>query len=161
MRFYRRFLVFVGMALSLLALTAMPSAHAEAASPVNGFWLTENHSAIVELHSCGQRTCGRFAWLKDEEGGQISRDFHNHDPALRDRLICNLQFISDFTAIDSTHYEDGDIYNPEDGLTYSADMTVMDHETLKIHGYVLLPILGQGEIWKRVTFKPTCGARLP
>lgn len=92
------------------------------------------------------------------ENGDISRDTNNPDPALRQRPLCHMQFMGGFTpdADRQGHYTDGWIYNPRDGGIYSAEMTLIDHGTLKLRGYLFFPFLGESQIWKRATTMPTC-----
>ena len=43
----------------------------------------------------------------------------------------------------------GRVYNPRDGKTNRIEMKVLDRETLKIRGYIGIPLLGQSQICKR------------
>ena len=52
-------------------------------------------------------------------------------------------YAGDFT------WEDGWIYDPNNGNTYSCEMTLIDHKTLKIRGYIGITLFGRTEIWTR------------
>lgn len=45
--------------------------------------------------------------------------------------------------------EGGKVYDPESGNEYKAKMTLVDNKTLKLRGYILIPLLGRTEVWTR------------
>jgi len=42
-------------------------------------------------------------------------------------------------------YNNGWIYSPRSGSNYTARMTLKDRDTLDLHGYVLVPFLGESQ----------------
>ena len=122
--------------------------------PIVGLWVTEDQDATVELYECDRQICGRFSWLKD-----IRNDIHNPDPKKRNQSLCNMQFIGEFNKDEAGHYSGGWIYNPEDGATYDAEMKLIDHDMLHLHGYVVVPLFGQSQVWKRTLSSPDCNTR--
>jgi len=118
-----------------------------------GRWLTDGGKSQVEIRSCGETLCGEIVWLKEPntEAGQPKTDERNPDEAMRDRPILGLRLLSGFVR-DGTKdaWRDGKIYNPEDGKTYSATMTLEKPDRLKVRGYVGLPLFGKSQVWSRV-----------
>jgi uncharacterized protein (DUF2147 family) len=53
-------------------------------------------------------------------------------------------------------YTDGWIYSPLHGATFQAEMTLVDHNTLDLHGYIFIPALGQSQTWTRAKSLPSC-----
>lgn len=118
--------------------------------PVTGLWYTEDRDGIVELYPCAAHICGRFYWLKDAEAnGDMSHDTHNPDSDLRARPLCGLTFMTGFVPNGKGHYADGTIYSPRDGANFNAEMTLADHHTLNLRGYILLSVFGETQSWKR------------
>lgn len=46
-------------------------------------------------------------------------------------------------------WKDGDIYDPENGKTYSTYMYLKDKHTIKVRGYVGISLVGRTETWAR------------
>lgn len=137
----------------ILALSCFMVPAAVAETPV-GTWLTEEGKSRIEISRCGEELCGRIVWLREpnEPDGSPKLDDENPDPQLRDRPILGLQILSGFTRAseDGTEWEDGTIYNPENGKTYSCTIAVREDGTLRVRGYVGIPLLGETQIWQRV-----------
>jgi uncharacterized protein (DUF2147 family) len=133
-----------------------PAEAATAALATNpiGVWATEAEKSHVRIEACGAKLCGTVIWLKEplDDKGQEKTDIRNADQGLRARKILGLAILSEFVKSkdDPAVWEDGKIYNPEDGKIYSCTLTVKDGATLRVRGYVGIPLLGETQIWKRV-----------
>jgi uncharacterized protein (DUF2147 family) len=151
-------------AVALGAFVAFTGAGAAQAAEVFGIWLVESEDAHVEIYRCTDpkmgAVCGRVVWLKGPVNPDKSiapsveevHDVYNSDPKLRGRKLLNLDFMWDFKP-DPDHpgsYIDGHIYNAQDGDTYRAKLTLKNDNELVLRGYVLMPLLGESQIWTRV-----------
>jgi len=118
---------------------------------VFGFWLIKNQRAVVEIVPCGEKACGYIVWLKEplDRAGQPKTDAKNPDQDLRARTLCGIQLISDFKKTEAGAWSGGSLYSPRDGQAYSASMKLGGADTLKLRGYLLLPLLGQTQVWTR------------
>jgi uncharacterized protein (DUF2147 family) len=117
-----------------------------------GEWWTENNE-------------GRIRFTRDKDGtyrgtttccvpakptkDHPAIDSHNPNPKLRGRSTVGIVLIWKLTYEDG-EYNDGYVYNPRDGDTYRFEAKILDRNTLKIRGYMGIPLLGQSQIWKRV-----------
>jgi uncharacterized protein (DUF2147 family) len=123
----------------------------EAANPdaIEGIWLTENGKSKVQISEQGGHLSGRLIWLKDPlRDGKPKLDMHNESASLRGRPLIGLTLIHGF-SFKNGRWEDGKIYNPEDGKTYSCTLALKDPGTLEVRGYVLNPLLGKTQTWKK------------
>lgn len=139
--------LFAGFALVLFPVLAQAGA-----GNVLGYWFTEGNKSKVEIEPCGDKLCGKIVWLKEPKTkeGKDKTDAHNPDKSLRSRKILGLALLSDFVkGTDGNSWEDGKIYNPEDGETYKCTMTLQDDGTLEVRGYVGIPLFGKSQIWTR------------
>ena len=144
----------LGMAIPYLALVASPAAAADAAMTPIGVWATVGGGSHVKIEDCGGKLCGAIIWLKEplNKEGKDKVDSQNPDPSLRTRKLAGLALLSGFTQDQSNSnlWTGGEIYNPDDGKTYSCKLTVQGPRTLRVRGYVGLSILGKTQIWTRV-----------
>lgn len=129
-------------------LVAMLVAAPQAGEGVEGRWKTQTRNAIVEIQRCGSSICGRILTSDALRTNPDTRDTHNSNAQLRNRPLKNLQILSGFTA-DGANWNNGKIYNAEDGKTYSADITMAGPDQLKLRGCVFKPFC-RTQTWTRV-----------
>jgi uncharacterized protein (DUF2147 family) len=137
--------------IALLTMTALFSS-VEAAAPgdVVGKWLTEGGKSHVQLTQQGSSLKGTLIWLKEPlRDGKPKTDLQNPNAALKTRPLIGLTLLQGF-AFKSGQWQEGKIYNPEDGKEYSCTLTLKNADTLEVRGYVMNPVLGKTQTWKRV-----------
>ena len=153
-------------------LAAVPPAGAgapEDADAIVGLWRTapgEDGAAIIEIVRDGDRYRGTIVWLEkpvygpdEERPGQPKVDLENPDPKLRERPVLGLPLLEGFVWNARKHrWEGGTIYDPSNGKTYRCHLTLKDHDTLKVRGYIGFSMLGRTEIWHRVDRIPGSGS---
>ena len=143
-----------------VAIAAFP---ASAQTPsVMGTWLTASKAAQIQLASCVDPArgpvCGQIVKLldpKDDSGKPMAPeevvDARNTDPSLRGRKVLGMVMLYDFAKTsDPNSFESGTIYSGENGKTYKANLGLQADGTLRLRGYVGMPMLGETQIWTRV-----------
>ena len=123
------------------------SVPAFASDPAEGLWLTENERAVIEVQECDRGLCGAVYWII--EGG-MQYDEHNPDESKRTTPMCSLEILYGFKQKKSGEWSGGKIYKADEGDTYNANVRVENMDTLKLRGYVGVPLLGKTQSWKRV-----------
>jgi uncharacterized protein (DUF2147 family) len=120
--------------------------------PAHGYWLTENRKAIIRIAPCGADTCGRMVWVEDplDEAGRIKRDDKNEDIAKRARPICGLELVGGLMKRNDGAWQNGWLYNPRNGETYSAEIRALSPSELEVRGYLGVSLLGKSQVWTRV-----------
>ena len=122
---------------------------------IQGLWVDNKDPSrqkfAVMVEDCGSKVCGSLYWLKKplSANGLPKRDKHNPNEALRDRSLCGLQILTGFQPANDALWQDGEIYNPDDGLTFSSTMKLSPEGTLKIRGYVGISLFGKTLEWVR------------
>jgi uncharacterized protein (DUF2147 family) len=56
-----------------------------------------------------------------------------------------------FKPAEAGVWEDGTLYDPETGKTYSGTITLQPDGMLRLRGYIGTPLLGRNTIWTRHT----------
>ena len=118
----------------------------------SGTWLTEGGKSQIRLAHCGEALCGRIQWLKEpsDPTGKPKRDIRNPDPGKRARPIIGVDILMGMKPGEAADQWAGDIYNPEDGKTYQARLTLQDARTLQVKGCVLGGLICKSQAWSRV-----------
>ena len=135
--------------LGLLVLAATSSM--ALAADLQGVWLTEDKDAALTITNCGGQLCGWIVWLESptDRSGSLRLDQNNPDPAKQTQRICGLVVISGLKRSGPDTW-DGSVYNPQDGQTYSGNITVVSEKALEVRAYIGLPIFGRSQTWTRV-----------
>ena len=138
------------LAASLLSLTPAT----DNPDALMGRWLSSKKRNQVQIYKQGNKYYGRLIWMAepiDAATNQPKADGKNPDPKLRSRPLLHLTMMTDFCYKGNNVWSDGQVYNPEDGKSYSCELTLKDPNTLDVHGYVLgIPLLGKTRTWTRV-----------
>jgi uncharacterized protein (DUF2147 family) len=141
MKTMSRIAVLVGMlALSDVAL-ADPS----------GTWLTENGRSRIRIADCGGALCGTIVWLKepnDPDTGKPKVDKNNTDASKRGRPLIGVPIVLSMKPNGSSKWS-GQVYNAEDGKTYSGNIIEQGPNALKLEGCALGGLVCKGQTWTR------------
>jgi uncharacterized protein (DUF2147 family) len=144
--------------LTAAVLAPFGQSHAASADPT-GYWMkpdAERESKIY-VFKCGsgkRQLCAKIAWLKnplDSKGGPL-HDVRNENPSLRGRQIVGLPIFRGLTPSAPSTWT-GKIYNPEDGRTYSATLTVLSHKRIHLRGCKAWLLCGERQ-WFRTAAPP-------
>jgi uncharacterized protein (DUF2147 family) len=54
-----------------------------------------------------------------------------------------------FSYKDANLWEEGNIYDPKNGSTYSCTIKMINPNTLEVRGYIGVSIIGRTDIWTR------------
>jgi uncharacterized protein (DUF2147 family) len=123
---------------------------AQDADSIVGQWYTEEGRSIVEIYKCDTYYCGKILWLKypEDEEGREKVDKENPDETKRTRKLIGLNILWGFSYEGEDGWEDGKIYDPKNGKTYSCRIT-LDGDNLKVRGYIGFSLLGRTTVWTR------------
>ncbi len=128
-------------------------AQSSEADAVMGTWLVQDKNAKVEITKRGQKYFGKIVWLKEpnNEQGKPKVDKENPEKSQRSKPILGLEMLRDFVYDEDFEWDDGEIYDPKNGKTYSCVMTLSpDRKTLDVRGYIGISLIGRTQIWTRV-----------
>ncbi|QTN38765.1 DUF2147 domain-containing protein [Cryomorphaceae bacterium] len=138
------------LVLLLCASGAMPS-FAQQADDILGTWFTADNDSKVEITKKDGAYIGQIIWLSDpfeEDGKTPLIDDKNPNKELRNQPIQGMILMTGLKWKNG-EWDDGDIYDPESGNTYSAMATMPDKNTIKLRGYMGFSLLGRTTTWVR------------
>jgi uncharacterized protein (DUF2147 family) len=121
------------LALPALVLAAEPT----------GEWQVASGAAAIRIDDCNGALWGIVSW---EQVPGI--DQHNPNPAERNRPTLGLPILRDMRPTKPGLWE-GEVYNAQNGKTYSSRISLTAPDVLRIEGCVFGFICG-GENWTRI-----------
>jgi|TARA_B110000196_G_C21148026_1_gene667824 uncharacterized protein (DUF2147 family) len=143
---------YVGLILFILFSFSLQSSEKN----FTGYWLTPG--SIIEIKSCDESICAEITHIFVPEGiDPLSvLDENNSNAELRGRSLVGVNLFQELKKdyILNRTIEGGRVYNPNDGKSYKAKVTLLENNNLKVEGCVLF--LCQGEEWQPllVTINP-------
>jgi uncharacterized protein (DUF2147 family) len=140
----------------LLSMTAFVSQNTDG-DRLLGVWEPSNGRARVKVEKIGDKYFGRIVWLKEPvepTTGENKTDKNNPDASLRNVPLKGYRNLKDFVYKGGDIWDEGTIYDPLNGNTYSCTIKMTDKNTLDIRGYIGVSALGRTDIWKRLEIKP-------
>ena len=132
--------------------------HAATADPT-GYWYKPDaeRESKIQVFKCGSgksQLCAKIIWLKDptDSKGKALHDIRNEDPSMRDRPIVGLTIFAGLMPSAPATWT-GKIYNPEDGHTYAATLTMMSRTQITLRGCKAWLLCGEKQ-WLRTSAPP-------
>lgn len=147
------------LALSLVLVAAAPALAADDPDAIVGKWLNQKGTAHIDIYKADGKYFGKIVWLKepvyppdDKKGmaGQPKVDRENPDPARRKQPIIDLVILRNFVYAKDNKWEQGQVYDPENGKDYKCKMTLQGPDTLAVRGFIGFSLLGRTDTWTRV-----------
>jgi|TARA_B110000483_G_scaffold228575_1_gene291529 uncharacterized protein (DUF2147 family) len=146
----RRSLVIV----SMLLMFSISGVFAQKGDAILGTWLNQDEDAKIVITKVDSKFTGKIIWVKKDEeddGSKPNLDNNNPDESLQSRRVVGLEILSNLVWDEGDNeWDDGEIYDPKSGSTYSCYGELEDKNTLKLRGYVGISIIGRTAVWTKV-----------
>jgi uncharacterized protein (DUF2147 family) len=127
------------------------SSFAQNANDVLGKWLNKDKNAHIQIYKKGNTFYGKIAWLEESLNNPKKPllDEQNPDERLRARPILNLEILQNF-RFNNGVWEDGTIYDPKSGKTYSCKISLNGNDKLDVRGFIGISLIGRTDTWTKV-----------
>ena len=114
-----------------------------------GMWNSNLGKGRVEITKENDIYHGKLVWLKIPEypDGNPKLDKHNPDKLKQGEPLIGL-FVLNKIVFVKDHWDNGTIYDPESGKTYSCRITIKD-DKLEMRGYIGISQIGRTQTWTR------------
>lgn len=136
--------------LFILSIFFLPLIAQTDADKIIGKWFNEEKDGKVEIYKTGDKYFGKLIWLKtpNNEDGTPKLDKENPDDEMKKRELQGIVLLNDF-IYDDDEWEDGEIYDPKSGKTYSCYMEFESDGSLMIKGYIGVKWVGKTTYWTK------------
>ncbi|HAW20155.1 MAG TPA: DUF2147 domain-containing protein [Flavobacteriales bacterium] len=132
----------------LIALISTTAVIGQSADDILGVWYNQEKTGKVEVFKKGDKYFGKIIWLKEPmRDGAPKLDIENSDEKLRTQPIMGLEILKGF-EFDDDEWEEGTIYDPKNGETYSCVIT-KEGNSLNVRGYIGFSFIGRTSIWTK------------
>ena len=138
---------------TLLFAVSSVFSFAQTNADIVGEWYNAEKDAVITLFEEGKTVSGKITWMKfpNDEDGNPRTDPLNPDESLRSRARMGMVMMSGFAYDEDNIWEDGELYDPKKGKTYSGILTLKDTNTLDLRGYIGFSFIGRSSTWTRKT----------
>ena len=137
--------------LSIALAVSSVFAFAQTNADVVGEWYNAEKDAVITLYEDGSTISGKITWMKfpNDENGNPKTDPLNDDENLRSRSRLGMKIMYDFVYDGEEEWDDGEIYDPKSGNTYSGTINMISKNRLNLRGYVGISWFGRTSHWTR------------
>ncbi len=132
-----------------------------------GNWQPSNGRSVVSIYKGKKENgedpnkyYGKVVWLKEpnDEKGKPRTDVNNPDEARRKDPLKGMIILKDLEFVGNNKeyiWENGTIYDPNNGSTYSfyAEISRKNENILEGRGYIGVSLFGRTDTWKRLVKK--------
>jgi len=130
-------------------------AFAQTNADIVGEWYNAEKDAVITLfeNEVNKTISGKITWMKfpNDENGDPKTDPLNPDEKLRTRARMGMVMMNSFIYIEGNVWDNGELYDPKKGKTYSGMITLKDKDTLDLRGYIGFSFIGRTSTWTRKT----------
>lgn len=136
----------------LFFVTTSMGLNSEDPNAIVGIWKTGDGNAVVRIYKNEQKYQGKIVWLKepiDPVTGKSKLDKNNPTETLQNRPVLGLINIWGFSQTEKNTWEEGNIYDPKSGNTYSCSIKMTGANSLEVRGYIGVSLIGRTDIWTR------------
>ena len=137
--------------LLVLMLAIIPSVSFAQKDKIEGVWYNEEKTAKVEIYKAvDKKFWGKIVWLKEPlRDGKPKTDINNPKKNLQNTPLIGLALLRAFEKEGDDKYDEGEIYDPKNGKTYSCTITRKSDNELSVRGYIGISMLGRTTKWTR------------
>jgi uncharacterized protein (DUF2147 family) len=119
-----------------------------------GYWMNDKRDIIIYIYEDIHRFFhGKIVWMQDsmDEYGSLRRDVMNNNARLRSRKLIGTNILYDYRYdADEKEWENGKIYNFENGNTYRGKMYINENGELRVRGHWwILWFLSRTKTWTK------------
>lgn len=109
---------------------------------IGKYWSPKKDGKIEIFKKSDNKFYGKFIWIQNDR-----KDIENPDEKLKARMVSSIEFLYGFEYIENNIWENGKIYDPESGKTYSCNIKRLPNGDLEVRGFIGFSLLGRTELF--------------
>jgi len=151
-----KFLFFALLGIVTLSFSFIKKSAEDNPDAIVGVWKTGEGTAMVRIYKNGDKYQGKVVWLKeptDPETGKPKIDKNHPDESVRSRSILGLINVWGFVFKGNNLWDEGNIYDPKNGNTYSCTIKLNNANTMEVRGFIGVSLIGRTDTWTRQVSK--------
>lgn len=137
---YKSVLLFVFTMLNLISLAQ------NKAGDIIGNYMVPSKDGAIQIYETNGKYYGKIVLNKDPN----KLDINNPDKEKQKRKVLGLNILNDFKFDGDDTWENGTIYDPKNGKTYSCKITRNENGDLNIRGFIGFSLLGRTETFTKL-----------
>jgi len=117
-----------------------------------GTWLSEKRDLKVEIFKKNEKYFGKVVWFKCDPKTPNMEDFkdtENPDSKLRNRSWLGMQVVDNLVFNGKNSWQNGSIYDPNSGRTYTSVVRLENTKKLIVRGYWGIEFFGKNMVFYR------------
>jgi len=145
------FRITAAVVLCAIGAAVIAQTPARAADPF-GTWLTADKKGKVHIVNCGGALCGNLVWVQepiDPETNKPKTDKNNVSASKKTRPLVGIPIVLNMKPGSTPDTWDGQVYNAEDGNTYSGSFTMTGATTAQLKGCVMGGLICKSQAWTK------------
>ncbi len=111
-----------------------------------GNYMIPSKDGAIQIYENNGKYFGKIILNKDAS----KLDLNNPNKEMQTRKVLGLNILKDFTFDGNDTWENGSIYDPKNGKTYSCKIMRNVNGDLNIRGYIGVSLLGRTEIFTKL-----------
>ena len=131
--------------ISLSVISLLSHAQIQAKSIV-GNYVVPSKDGAIQIYESNGKYYGKITLNKDPN----KLDANNQDSEKKKRKVLGLNILNDFTFDGDDTWENGTIYDPKNGKTYSCKITQNANGDLNIRGFIGFSLIGRSELFTKI-----------
>jgi len=135
-----------GLILLILVLFSFFGKAQIKAGDIVGNYVVPSKDGAIRIYEKNGKYYGKIILNKDAS----KLDLKNPDKEKQKRKVLGLDILNDFVFDGDDTWEDGSIYDPKNGKTYSCKITRLANGDLNIRGFIGVSLLGRTETFTKI-----------
>lgn len=116
------------------------------ANSIVGKYMVPSKDGAIQISESNGKYYGKI--ILNKEASKL--DLNNPDAEKQKRKVLGLNILNNFTFDGDDTWENGTIYDPKNGKTYSCKITQNLNGDLNIRGFVGISLLGRSELFTKI-----------